>query len=138
LLLDVAPRLNALGVKLVVVGNGSAYFANQFKQNLPWPGEIYLDTTSSAFQAVNLPRLSLMQGVKRWLTTLSWFKKVGTRYKHNMEGDGFQTGGVFLIGPGEGSRVQFSFKEADNDALTFADGEALVQAAAQPPSSSSL
>jgi len=55
-----------------------------------------------------------------------------------MEGDGFQTGGVFLIGPGEGSRVQFSFKEADNDALTFADGEALVQAAAQPPSSSSL
>jgi len=116
-------------VKLVVVGNGSAYFAKQFQTNLPWPGEIYLDPTSSAFAAVNLPRLTKFQGVKRWLPTLSWFKNVGSRYKHNMEGDGFQTGGVFLIGPGENSRVQFVFKEAENDALTFADGAALLKAA---------
>jgi len=98
---------------------------------LPWPGEIYLDSSSSAFEAVNLPRLTAFQGLKRWLPAVSWFKKEGKRYNHNMQGDGFQTGGVFLIGPGEGSRVLFSFKEADNDALVFADGDALVKAASQ-------
>jgi len=131
LLLDIAPQLSQLGVKLVVVGNGSAYFANQFKAALPWPGEIYLDPASSAFQAVHLPRLSTFEGVKRWLPTLAWFKKEGKRYDSNMQGDGFQTGGVFLIGPGERSRVLFSFKEVDNDALIFADGPALVKAASQ-------
>lgn len=114
----------------MVVGNGSVYFAKQFQESLPWPGEIYLDSTSSAFAAVNLPRLSAWQAAKRWLPAVSWFSNEGKRYKgHNMKGDGLQTGGVFLIGPGAGSRVQFAFKEADNDALIFADGAALVAAA---------
>lgn len=126
-----APQLQEQGVKLAVVGNGSQYFASQFRENLPWPGEIYLDPTSSAFAAINLPRMSAFQAIKHFFPAVSWFKKEGSKYKHNMEGDGLQTGGVFLIGPGESSKVLFSFREADNEALAFADGQALVKVAAE-------
>lgn len=136
LLLDVAPQLSEQGIKLVVVGNGSAFFATQFKEGLPWPGEIYLDSNSSAFAAVNLQRVGAMQAIKRWLPAASWFKKNAPKYaSSNMQGDGFQTGGVFLIGPGEGSCLQYSFKEMDHDVLEFASGADILKAASSHASS---
>ena len=44
----------------------------------------------------------------------------------DMEGDGQQTGGVFVISP-EG-KMLYSFKESDHDPDVFADNKAIVAA----------
>lgn len=45
-----------------------------------------------------------------------------------MQGDGQQTGGVFVVGPGEQSEILFSFKESDAAPDEMADNDAILAA----------
>jgi len=45
-----------------------------------------------------------------------------------MKGDGQQTGGVFVLGPGIGEDIIYSFKEIENDVTSFANTEDIIAA----------
>jgi prostamide/prostaglandin F2alpha synthase len=130
MLMALKPALDEHGVRLIAVGNGDFAMAKQFKEGLNWPGEVYLDPDSTSYKAIHLKRLSNWEVAKRYFTSLrvlSWFKN-NPHKAQNQDGDGFQTGGVFIVGPGAGSSVIFSFKEIDNDPLSFPIPEAILNA----------
>ena len=97
----------------------------QFKTGLPFDGEIYIDSTSESFKKASLPRLSLWQISKRFLLNVKLFSLFySLNKKHgasDASGDGQQTGGVFIFGPGSKSEIIFSFRENDNEPDVFVD-----------------
>jgi len=119
-------------VPLIVVGNGSKRFAQKFKEGIKFSGEIYLDPESKSFKALSLPRLSAWQAVKRFFfdsKAVKFFKGLKKNYANSdLEGDGQQTGGVFVVGPGIGRAMRYSFREHENDTDTFADLDAILEA----------
>jgi len=131
--MQIKPNLDQLGVPLIVVGNGSKRFAQKFKEGIKFPGEIYLDPESKSFKALALPRLSAWQAVKRFFfesKTVRFFKSLKKTYQSSdLEGDGQQTGGVFVVGPGSGRPMRYTFREHENDAESFADLDAILAAA---------
>jgi len=61
---------------------------------------------------------------------VTFFRRIKTNYKNaDLEGDGQQTGGVFVVGPGIGRPMRYEFREHDSDAETFADLDAVLVAA---------
>jgi len=133
-LVEIAPELDQLGVRLVAVGTGSAVFAANFRQAVAWPGDVFLDPDARLFAALKLQRLSKLQALGRFFTpsTISWARAHPSN-KSDMKGDGLQTGGVFALLPtGSGLfRLAYAFVEGDHEATKFADLQALL-AALQP------
>eukprot|EP01115_Flamella_aegyptia_P013716 TRINITY_DN7459_c0_g1_i1.p1 TRINITY_DN7459_c0_g1~~TRINITY_DN7459_c0_g1_i1.p1 ORF type:complete len:172 (+),score=44.92 TRINITY_DN7459_c0_g1_i1:201-716(+) len=121
-----------MGVDLVAVGNGNTLFAKGFKEGIPFEGEVLIDETSTVFQKASLPRLSVWQTLKRFLmnlSLLSLYSSLGNDYPNsNLNGDGQQTGAVYVLGPGKDSKILYSFRENDNDPETFADIDAILEA----------
>jgi len=134
--MDIKPRLDEMNVRLVAVGNGNANFARKFQNGLPFPGEIYLDPQSKTYQALSLHRLSLWEVTKRFLLSLSslkFYKESAAKYAAaDTEGDGAQTGGVFVVGPGRGKDILFAFKENEHLPEEFADNNAILEACSKP------
>jgi len=130
--MQIKPNLDQLGVPLIVVGNGSKRFAQKFKEGIKFNGEIYLDPESKSFKALGLPRLSAWQAVKRFFfdsKAVKFFKGLKKTYRNaDLEGDGQQTGGVFVVGPGIGRPMRYVFREHENDTETFADLDAILEA----------
>jgi len=117
---------NIIVPRLVAIGNGSIFFAKKFREGLAFPGEIYIDSASNSFKAMELPRLSVWETVKRFLSDLSLislFVKLSSTYKNSdTAGDGQQTGAVLLIenfGKENGS-IKYEFRECDHPATEFA------------------
>jgi len=130
--MQIKPNLDQLGVPLIAIGNGSPKFAQKFKQALDFTGEIYLDSESKSFKALSLPRITLWQVLKRWVLDRNMYKfwnDLSKTYKSaDLEGDGQQTGGVFVVGPGIGRPMRYAFYEANNKADQFADTKAILEA----------
>jgi len=130
--MQIKPNLDQLGVPLIVVGNGSKRFAQKFKEGIKFTGEIYLDPESKSFKALSLPRLSAWQAVKRFFfesKTVKFFKSLKKTYQSSdLEGDGQQTGGVFVVGPGIGRPMRYVFREHENETDSFADLDAILAA----------
>jgi len=124
--------VNQLGYKLVAVGTGNRFFAKGFIEALPWTGSVLLDPQANAFKAANLPRWGLGAVIWRFFmgwSVLSFGKKLKAKHpKSNMEGDGLQSGGVYVLGKGDKTDVLFEFREADNPVDVFADNEAILAA----------
>jgi len=131
--MQIKPNLDQLGVPLIVVGNGSKRFAQKFKEGIKYTGEIYLDPESKSFKQLGLPRLSAWQALKRFFfesKTVKFFKSLSKTYQSSdLEGDGQQTGGVFVVGPGIGRPMRYVFREHENDADSFADLNTILAAA---------
>jgi len=93
---------------------------------------VFLDPESKAFAAANLPRLSVWQTMKRFmlnLTAIAFFKDLSSKYPNSdIQGDGQQTGGVFVVGPGGGKNVLFAFREYENEVTQFVDTDELIKA----------
>ena len=125
-------QFDQLGVRFIAVGNGSILFAKKFKQSVPFEGEVFIDPQSAAFKAANLPRLTIWQVTKRFilnLTALSFYRGATAKYPgSDVEGDGQQTGGVFVVGPGIGGDIYYSFRENETDPTTFANPEEIMAA----------
>lgn len=81
--------------------------ANQFYQDFPFEGEIYIDPSLQTYQRFALPR-----GVAATLLpNANWIPMFKSAFKHQVsqkgiQGDSLQQGGTFLIGPGE--KILFS------------------------------
>jgi len=134
--MDIKPNLDQMNVRLVAVGNGSANFARKFQNGLPFSGEIYLDPESKTYQALSLHRLSFWEVTKRFFFSLSTLRFSQANSKNyaasDLEGDGQQTGGVFVVGPGRGKDILYSFKENEHPAEVFADNNAILEACSKP------
>mmetsp|Transcript_91495 Transcript_91495/g.136995 ORF Transcript_91495/g.136995 Transcript_91495/m.136995 type:complete len:136 (+) Transcript_91495:183-590(+) len=130
--MKIKPQLDQLGVKFVAVGTGSKLFANNFKKGVPFDGEVFLDPEAKTFAAINLPRLSMWQVTKRFLinlTALSFYRQISGNYpSSDTKGDGQQTGGVFVVGPGIGKELLYSFKENDAEVVDFASHDDIIEA----------
>eukprot|EP01096_Ripella_sp_DP13-Kostka_P017338 TRINITY_DN8803_c0_g1_i1.p1 TRINITY_DN8803_c0_g1~~TRINITY_DN8803_c0_g1_i1.p1 ORF type:complete len:258 (+),score=147.21 TRINITY_DN8803_c0_g1_i1:142-915(+) len=131
-LMELRPKLSALGYHFIAIGNGSKTFAKKFQTGLPFEGEIYIDSTSESFKKASLPRLSMWQITKRFLLNVKLF---GVFYDLNKKfkasdavGDGQQTGGVFVFGPGSKSEILYSFRENDNEPDVFVNPDEIWKA----------
>jgi len=47
LLLTLKPKLDQIGVPLIVIGNSNNRFATKYKEGIKWTGEIYVDASSN-------------------------------------------------------------------------------------------
>jgi len=119
------PELEKLGVRLVAVGNGSKMFARKFQEAVPFDGEIYLDPESKTHKAANCPRWNIWSVLKRFMLDLKqivFFRSLSDRFPEaDLKGDGQQSGGVFVLGPGKDSKILYEFREAEATADSFAD-----------------
>jgi len=133
--MDIKPNLDQMNVRLIAVGNGSANFARKFQNGLPFTGEVYLDPESNTYKALALYRLGKWEVMKRFffsLTAMTFYKNQAQNYAHaDTEGDGQQTGGVFVVGPGRGKQLLYQFRENDHTPEVFADNNAILEACAK-------
>eukprot|EP00123_Amoebidium_parasiticum_P007282 comp18015_c0_seq1/m.18498 comp18015_c0_seq1/g.18498 ORF comp18015_c0_seq1/g.18498 comp18015_c0_seq1/m.18498 type:complete len:136 (-) comp18015_c0_seq1:498-905(-) len=128
--MDIKPELDQLGVKLVAIGTGNRYFANQFISGLPFSGEVYLDPEAKSFQALKLPRWGMLSTLWRFVKSLAatnWYNENAKKYATaNMEGDGQQSGGIFVVS--QKGEIVFSFKEDEQPPEVFCEGSVVLAA----------
>ena len=123
-----------MGIALVVIGNGSKYFADMFVEALKFTGDVYRDPDSAIFAAWDLIRFDNKQAKTRFFDPAlkSWYQNtIGNQgYKEDMEGDGLQSGAVFGVGAEKDGSMEvfFSFREQENLTNTFAKGSAILSA----------
>lgn len=94
-----ADRLEQLGVRLVVIGNGSASFIGGFREKTGFDGELYTDPKRQTFRALDLVRgvrstVGVRVAAKAIKTYRQGFRQTATR------GDPWQQGGVFVVARG--------------------------------------
>jgi len=134
--MELKPQLDQMGVSLIGVGTGSKIFGKKFRDLLPFTGEVYIDPECATFKAKGLHRLTAWEVVKRFIvswTAISFYKTISAKYQSSdTEGDGQQTGGVFVIGPDpshpEKKKLLYSFHESEHEVSVFADPEAILAA----------
>ena len=97
--MDIKGKLDGAGIALVAIGSGSPGGAGHFVKKLHFTGEMYVNQDLSAYRAFRLQRgllktlgpASLIQGIRAM--------KNGFR-QGRTDGDLWQQGGVFVLGPG--------------------------------------
>jgi hypothetical protein len=96
-LLTKSQEIEALGARLVVIGNGAVFFMKGFLEDLDSDLEVYTDPSLETFTAMSLkrtvsgsldPRI-LLKGIK---AARSGFRQTA------VQGDAMQLGGVFIVG----------------------------------------
>lgn len=108
---DTLPQIRRLGAELVVIGNGTRFFAEGFRDEMrvDWP--LLVDPELSAYRAAGMrrgrveilsPRLPLNAVRALW---------EGHR-QQRVQGDAWQLGGVFVIRPGGVLLYQHRSREA--------------------------
>ena len=116
-------HLEQAGVARVAVGSGSPDHARAFVESFGFDGDMYLSRDLSAYRAFHLVR-----GVWRSIGPGSVYhgiKALKRGFRQGpTQGDPWQQGGVFLIGPGE--RVAFAHR--DRFAGDHAEPESILSA----------
>ncbi len=119
-LMEVKARLNDAGVALVAIGSGSTGGARHFADKFRFTGEMYVNRDLAAYRAFRLERglwktfgpASMVRGIR---AMVDGFRQGRT------DGDLWQQGGVFVLGPGEmllfQHRNAFAGDHADLDAV---------------------
>lgn len=106
--MDVKERLDQAGVALAAVGSGSPRSAREFVETFHFTGEMYVNRDLSVYNAFGLER-----GVAKTLGFSSLVRGIATMSKGfrqgRAEGDLWQQGGLFLLGPGD--RMLFAHKD---------------------------
>ncbi len=101
-------QLDQAGVALVAVGSGSSDHARSFSGSTGFDGEMYVSRDLAAYRAFRLVR-----GVWRSIGPGSVYRGVNALKRGfrqgPTQGDPWQQGGVFLIGPGE--RLGFAHRD---------------------------
>ncbi len=122
--MDIKGKLDGAGIALVAIGSGSTGGAGHFVKKLHFTGEMYVNQDLRAYKAFGLKRgllktlgpSSLIQGIRAM--------KNGFR-QGRTDGDLWQQGGVFVMGPGN----KVIFEHRNRFAGDHADLEALLAAA---------
>jgi hypothetical protein len=114
-LMDIKGKLDGAGTALVAIGSGSPDGARHFIEKLHFTGEMYVNQDLSAYRAFRLQRgfwrtlgpASLIHGIKALQKGFS---------QGRTDGDLWQQGGVFVMGPGNKLFFQHSNKFAGDHA----------------------
>jgi hypothetical protein len=122
--MSIKDQLDAAAVALAAVGSGSAESARTFVSDFGFKAEMYLDEELKAYRAFGLHRgvsntLGLSSLRKGWAALKKGFRQ-GSR-----QGDLWQQGGLFVIGPGD----RLDFAHRDRFAGDLADLTAMLAAA---------
>jgi hypothetical protein len=108
---DVFPRIEAAGVRLVVVGNGSPAQALDFRESEGLPFSLWVDQQMHAYAAAGLRR-----GITKALSHRSVGHTIRAMRKGfrqtKVAGDPWQLGGVFLLTPAGEVRYEQRSREA--------------------------
>ncbi|MCU0577026.1 MAG: AhpC/TSA family protein [Desulfobacterota bacterium] len=121
---DIKGELDGAGVALVAIGSGSPEGAAHFAKKLRFSGEMYVNQDLGAYKAFRLERglletlgpTSLIRGIQAM--------KKGFR-QGRTDGDLWQQGGVFVLGPGN----RLVFQHRNKSAGDHADLDAVLSAA---------
>ncbi len=123
--MDIKGKLDQAGIALVTIGSGSPGGAKHFIEKLHFTGEMYVNRDLSAYRAFKLERgfwktfgpASLIRGIQAM--------REGFR-QGRTDGDLWQQGGVFVLGPGN----ELIFQHRNKFAGDHADLDAVLAAAA--------
>ncbi len=122
--MEIKERLDKTGVALVAIGSGSTGGARHFAEKLQFKGEMYVNPDLRAYRAFGLER-----GIWRTLGPASLIRGIQTMGKGfrqgRTDGDLWQQGGVFVMGPGE----KMLFQHRNKSAGDHADLDAVLAAA---------
>jgi hypothetical protein len=124
-LMGIKEKLDEAGIPLVAIGSGSPEGARHFIEKLHFTGEMFVNQDLSAYRAFKLERgfwktlgpASLIRGIQAM--------REGFR-QGRMDGDNWQQGGVFVLGPGK----KLIFQHRNKFAGDHADLDAVLAAAA--------
>jgi hypothetical protein len=124
-LMDIKGKLDTARIPLVALGSGSPAGAKHFIEKLHFAGEMYVNPDLSAYRAFKLERgfwktlgpASLIRGI---MAMREGFRQGRT------DGDLWQQGGVFVMGPGN----KLFFQHRNKFAGDHADLDAVLAAAA--------
>jgi hypothetical protein len=102
---DALPGIRARGAGLIVVGNGTPAMAAAFQREWAPDLAVFTDPGREAYRAL---------GLGHGLTTFSWSTLVSARRawrggfrQGRTQGDPWQQGGVFVLGPGATTRYAY-------------------------------
>ena len=95
-MLEAAPRITALGGRVVVIGNGSVAFLDDFASSYPNDITFLTDPSREAYQALSLQRgLGGLRALSLFSAGLRAYR-AGHR-QTRVQGDAAQMGGVFVV-----------------------------------------
>ena len=94
---DIHPQIQAMGIQVIAIGNGTHFMAQDFVEQFDIPFPIYTDEKRTTYQMMNLHR-GLGIGIGTIKAGLALTKK-GTRQGQN-QGDVWQQGGEALFAKG--------------------------------------
>jgi hypothetical protein len=121
--MDIKGKLDEAGIVLVAIGSGSTGGARHFIEKLHLTGEMYVNQDLSAYRAFKLQRglwktlgpSALIHGIQAMRDGF---------HQGRTDGDLWQQGGVFVMGPGNKlmfqHRNKFAGDHADLDAVLLA------------------
>ena len=108
---DVYPTILERGADVVVVGQGQAAAAADFAEQYSLPFPLLVDPDMEAYRAAGMRR-GVLTGVNpRSLGHLMRAARGGHR-QGRVQGDPWQQGGVFVLGPGEATHFEYISREA--------------------------
>jgi hypothetical protein len=108
---DAWPDIEARGVRLVVVGNGQPFHAQDFHEQHRLPFTLLTDPDLKAFAAAGLRRDVLSTVNPRVLGNAFRALRGGHR-QGKVQGDPWQQGGVFVITPENETRFSYVSRAA--------------------------
>jgi NAD(P)-dependent dehydrogenase (short-subunit alcohol dehydrogenase family)/peroxiredoxin len=103
--------IRAAGAELVIVGNGSAFFAGAFREDLALDCPLLVDPELRAYRAAGLRRGRVEILSPR--LPLNALRALGAGYRQkDVQGDAWQLGGVFVIRPDRSLAYRYVSREA--------------------------
>jgi len=95
---DYLPEIRRRGAELVIVGNGSRYFAASFGEELRLDCRLLVDPELRSYRAAGLRRgrVEILSPRVPWNALRALW---GGARQHGVQGDAWQLGGVFVIRP---------------------------------------
>jgi NAD(P)-dependent dehydrogenase (short-subunit alcohol dehydrogenase family) len=112
---DASEAIRARGAELVIVGNGTPYFAKAFREDFGLEGPLLVDPELRAYRAAGLRRGRIEILSPRVPLNALRALRSGARQRA-VEGDPWQLGGVFVIRPGGELAYRYVSREAGDHA----------------------
>lgn len=113
------------GVNVALIGNGTAQFAQAFKEDFELDGPIFIDPELVAYRAAGLRRNAAGIVNPRFLSNSARALRSGAR-QEGVQGDPWQLGGAFVFAPGGDLRF-VSRAKAAGDEIDVDDIEAAFE-----------
>ncbi|HKK53284.1 MAG TPA: SDR family NAD(P)-dependent oxidoreductase [Myxococcota bacterium] len=127
---DPIERWREQGVEVVIIGNGTAGFAEAFREDFAIEGPLLVDPELSAYRAAGLRRGRVEAASPRLLKNAVRALRSGAR-QASVQGDPWQLGGVFVLAAGGETRLAHRSREAGDHVAPETIDEALGEEA--PP-----